>query len=139
MIYGFVGGTPIGIMRRMPTHQPEFVLPTLPPLREMKVFGQKICYYDAAGIDEGACEMPVDLRISTRANLRHAFEGMFHDKDKVTDDLVGCRSSNGAGTCRRSSSPRNSRQRSWHSCVPPDAFNRACCGTCAARAASRPA
>jgi len=43
---------------------------------------------DAAGIDEGACEMPVDLRISTRASMRRAFEGMFYDKSMVTEELV---------------------------------------------------
>src|SRR5664279_3457887 len=43
---------------------------------------------DAAGLDEGACPLPVDLRISTRANLRRAFEGMFHDKGMVTEELV---------------------------------------------------
>jgi pimeloyl-ACP methyl ester carboxylesterase len=43
---------------------------------------------DAAGIDEGACALPVDLNISTRANLRAAFKGMFHDKTLVNDELV---------------------------------------------------
>src|SRR5450432_4484317 len=31
----------------MPTPPPKFALPPLPPLRETKVFGRKICYYDA--------------------------------------------------------------------------------------------
>ena len=48
----------------------------------------KLVLNDAAGIDEGACALPVDLKISTRANLRTAFEGMFHDKALVTDELV---------------------------------------------------
>jgi pimeloyl-ACP methyl ester carboxylesterase len=43
---------------------------------------------DAAGIDEGAHAIPIDLRISTRASLRTAFECMFYDKHMVTDDLV---------------------------------------------------
>ncbi|MEO8345405.1 MAG: alpha/beta fold hydrolase [Betaproteobacteria bacterium] len=48
----------------------------------------KLILNDAAGLDEGACLMPVDLNISTRANLRTAFEGLFHDKAMVTDALV---------------------------------------------------
>ena len=43
---------------------------------------------DAAGIDEGGCGIPVDLNIPTRTNLHVAFEGMFHDKDMVTEELV---------------------------------------------------
>jgi pimeloyl-ACP methyl ester carboxylesterase len=48
----------------------------------------KLVLNDAAGIDDGACAIPVDLKISTRANLRVAFECMFHDKDMVTEELV---------------------------------------------------
>ncbi len=48
----------------------------------------KLVLNDAAGIDEGACRLPVDLNISTRANLRIAFEGMFHDPGLVTEMLV---------------------------------------------------
>jgi len=43
---------------------------------------------DAAGVDEGARAIPIDLNISTRANLRAAFESMFHDKGMVSDALV---------------------------------------------------
>ena len=39
-------------------------------------------------IDDGARPIPVDLKISTRASLRNAFECMFQDKSIVTDDLV---------------------------------------------------
>ncbi len=48
----------------------------------------KLVLNDAAGIDEGACPIPVDLKISTRANLRTAFECMFHEKGMVTEELV---------------------------------------------------
>lgn len=47
----------------------------------------KLVLNDAAGIDDGASPIPVDLKISTRANLRDAFECMFQ-KSIVTDDLV---------------------------------------------------
>jgi len=43
---------------------------------------------DAAGIDEGAVALPVDLNISTRAQLGAAFECMFHDRSMVGDALV---------------------------------------------------
>ena len=48
----------------------------------------KLVLNDAAGIDDGACAIPVDLKISARANLRTAFECMFHDKAMVTEALV---------------------------------------------------
>jgi pimeloyl-ACP methyl ester carboxylesterase len=48
----------------------------------------KLVLNDAAGIDDGAIPIPVDLKISTRASLRNAFECMFYDKSMVTDDLV---------------------------------------------------
>lgn len=48
----------------------------------------KLVLNDAVGIDDGASPIPVDLKISTRASLRNAFECMFQDKSIVTDDLV---------------------------------------------------
>ena len=48
----------------------------------------KLVLNDAAGIDEGTIPIPVDLKISTRASLRDAFECMFYDKDIVTEALV---------------------------------------------------
>ena len=49
---------------------------------------EKLVLNDAAGIDDGAIAIPVDLNISSRANLRNAFECMIHDKGMVTDELV---------------------------------------------------
>lgn len=49
---------------------------------------ERLVLNDAVGIDEGAVALPVDLNISTRANLCEAFRCMFHDKDLVTEDLV---------------------------------------------------
>jgi pimeloyl-ACP methyl ester carboxylesterase len=43
---------------------------------------------DAVGLDEGASALPVDLHLTTRANLRKAFEAMFFDQGKVSDALV---------------------------------------------------
>ena len=48
----------------------------------------KLILNDAAGIDEGAIEIPVDLNVSTRANMRRVLELMFHDQSLVTDPLV---------------------------------------------------
>jgi len=49
---------------------------------------EKLILNDAAGIDDGAIEIPVDLNISTRASLRVAFECMCYDKSMVTDELI---------------------------------------------------
>ena len=43
---------------------------------------------DSIGIDTGWVHSPVDLRISTRANMRKALEAMFYNKSMVSDDLV---------------------------------------------------
>ena len=43
---------------------------------------------DAVGLDEGASPLPVDLHLTTRENLRKAFEAMFFDQGKVSDALV---------------------------------------------------
>lgn len=43
---------------------------------------------DAAGIDDGAIEVPIDLNVSTRANMRRVFELMFYDRSLITDQLV---------------------------------------------------
>jgi pimeloyl-ACP methyl ester carboxylesterase len=43
---------------------------------------------DSIGIDAGWIPSPVDLRISTRANMRKALEAMFYNKSMVSDDLV---------------------------------------------------
>ena len=43
---------------------------------------------DAAGIDAGAVDVPIDLNVSTRRAMREAFEFMFHDKAFVSDTLV---------------------------------------------------
>ena len=43
---------------------------------------------DAVGLDEGASPLPVDLHLTTRENLRKAFEAMFFDQSKVSDALV---------------------------------------------------
>ncbi|MEP6998686.1 MAG: alpha/beta fold hydrolase [Betaproteobacteria bacterium] len=48
----------------------------------------KLILNDAAGIDAGAVDIPVDLKVSTRANMRAVFEAMFYDKAIVSDDLV---------------------------------------------------
>jgi 2-hydroxy-6-oxonona-2,4-dienedioate hydrolase len=49
---------------------------------------EKLILNDAAGIDDGAIEIPVDLNISTRASLLEAFECMCYDKSMVTDELI---------------------------------------------------
>jgi 2-hydroxy-6-oxonona-2,4-dienedioate hydrolase len=49
---------------------------------------EQLVLNDAAGIDDGACPIPVDLKISTRASLRNAFKCMFHDEGMVTEELV---------------------------------------------------
>ena len=115
----------------MDPETPQFALPALPQLREQKVFGRSIRYYDtgsgpplvlvhgvggdadhslggwivasfalqypdrvdklilndAAGIDEGAIPIPIDLNVSTCANMRTVFEAMFHDRSLVQDAL----------------------------------------------------
>jgi pimeloyl-ACP methyl ester carboxylesterase len=43
---------------------------------------------DAVGIDAGAVDLPIDLNVSTRANLRRVFEFMCYDRSGVTDALV---------------------------------------------------
>jgi pimeloyl-ACP methyl ester carboxylesterase len=48
----------------------------------------KLILNDAAGVDEGSVPLPVDLNISTRANMRCVFNGMFYDTSIVTDALV---------------------------------------------------
>jgi pyruvate dehydrogenase E2 component (dihydrolipoamide acetyltransferase) len=42
----------------------------------------------AAGIEEASVPIPVDLRVSTRANMRRVLECMFFDRALVTDALV---------------------------------------------------
>jgi pimeloyl-ACP methyl ester carboxylesterase len=49
---------------------------------------EKLVLNDAAGIDDGAIAIPIDLNISSRASLRDAFECMFYDKGMVTEELV---------------------------------------------------
>lgn len=116
----------------MDPETPQFALPALPQLREQKVFGRSIRYYDtgsglplvlvhgvggdadhslggwivasfalqypdrvdklilndAAGIDEGAVPIAIDLNVSTCANMRAVFEAMFHNRSLVQDALV---------------------------------------------------
>lgn len=48
----------------------------------------KLVLVDAAGIDAGAVDVPIDLNVSTRRAMREAFEFMFHDKAFVSDTLV---------------------------------------------------
>src|SRR4051794_4343008 len=48
----------------------------------------KLILNDAAGIDEGAGPIPIDLNISTCANMRRVFEAMFYDRNLVQDVLV---------------------------------------------------
>lgn len=48
----------------------------------------KLILNDAVGIRAGAIEFPIDLSISTHAHMREVLEFMFHDKQRVTDDLV---------------------------------------------------
>jgi pimeloyl-ACP methyl ester carboxylesterase len=43
---------------------------------------------DSAGIDEGGIPIPVDLNVSTLANMRSVFEAMFYDKSLVKTELV---------------------------------------------------
>ena len=48
----------------------------------------KLILNDAAGIDEGAVPIPIDLNVSTCGNMRKVFEAMFHDRSLVQDALV---------------------------------------------------
>jgi pimeloyl-ACP methyl ester carboxylesterase len=48
----------------------------------------KLILNDAAGVDEGSVQLPVDLNVSTQANMRRVFNCMFHDTSIVTDALV---------------------------------------------------
>ena len=48
----------------------------------------KLVLADAAGIDAGAINPPIDLNVSTRANMRTILEFIFHKKAMVTDDFV---------------------------------------------------
>jgi pimeloyl-ACP methyl ester carboxylesterase len=48
----------------------------------------KLVLNDAAGIDEGAVEMPIDLNVSSWQHMRDVLEFMFHDKRNVTVGLV---------------------------------------------------
>jgi pimeloyl-ACP methyl ester carboxylesterase len=43
---------------------------------------------DAAGIDEGAIGLPIDLNVSSRQHMREVLEFMFHDKRMVSAGLV---------------------------------------------------
>lgn len=43
---------------------------------------------DAAGIDEAAAAIPIDLKVSTLANMRTVFHAMFYDPALVKDGLV---------------------------------------------------
>ena len=48
----------------------------------------RLVLVDAAGLRSDAPEMPVDLRVSTRAHMRDVLKVMFYDQDFVTEDLV---------------------------------------------------
>jgi pimeloyl-ACP methyl ester carboxylesterase len=48
----------------------------------------KLVLANAAGIDAGAIGPPIDLNVSTRANMRTILEFVFYNKAMVTDDLV---------------------------------------------------
>ena len=48
----------------------------------------KLVLADAAGIDAGGMQPPIDLNVSTRANMREVLEFVFHNKALVTDDFV---------------------------------------------------
>jgi triacylglycerol lipase len=48
----------------------------------------KLVLNDAAGIDEGAVPLAIDLNISSWQHMREVFEFMFHDKRMVTAELV---------------------------------------------------
>ncbi len=48
----------------------------------------KLILNDAAGIDEGAVPIAIDLNVSTCANMRAVFEAMFHNRSLVQDALV---------------------------------------------------
>ena len=43
---------------------------------------------DAAGIDAGGMQPPIDLNVSTRANMSEVLEFVFHNKAMVNDDFV---------------------------------------------------
>jgi hypothetical protein len=43
---------------------------------------------DVAGIDEGASWIPIDLNVSTCANMRKTVEAMFYDRSLVQAALV---------------------------------------------------
>jgi triacylglycerol lipase len=49
---------------------------------------EKLVLVDAAGIDAGAAEIPIDLNVSSRRAMREAFEFMFHDQAFASDALV---------------------------------------------------
>jgi len=48
----------------------------------------KLVLADAAGIDAGGMKPPIDLNVSTRANMRAILEFVFYNKAMVTDDFV---------------------------------------------------
>lgn len=49
----------------------------------------KLILVDAAGVwAAGTTGLPVDLRVSTRAHIRHVMEHVVHDKSLVTNELV---------------------------------------------------
>ncbi len=48
----------------------------------------KLVLVDSAGIGADPADLPFDLKVSTRAHLREAFERVFFDQRLVTDELV---------------------------------------------------
>jgi pimeloyl-ACP methyl ester carboxylesterase len=48
----------------------------------------KLVLANSAGIDAGAIRPPIDLNVSTRANMRQVLEFVFHNKAMVSDDFV---------------------------------------------------
>ena len=48
----------------------------------------KLILNDSAGIDTGWIKPPVDLNVSTRANMRKTLEAVFYNKQMVSDELV---------------------------------------------------
>lgn len=48
----------------------------------------KLILVDAAGVWGDMKELPVDLRVSTRAHLRKVFQAIFYNKSLATDSLI---------------------------------------------------
>lgn len=48
----------------------------------------KLVLVDAAGLQAGSFELPIDLRVSTRRHMHEVFEYVFYDKSLATEELI---------------------------------------------------